>query len=294
MLRPLTVLAMIATMVIGASVRADDDDKADDLRAQAKKLLAQAREFKQAGQVDRAEKAAREAKELLAAANKLDPEDDDDDKKPKAANTEKEPRKEKTPKPEGDPVKKPVKEEPRKVEKHEGEPVKKPVKEEPRKVEKHEGEPVKKPLTKEIEFRVIEKREGEPVKKPQPGGEPHGLKFEIVPGKVPGEPGAAPKVLFLAMKSPEGGQPNIEAKMRHMAEAAKHLREAGMGEMAEHLERQIGQMKEHLMRMQQERGGPGAGGPGADLHRALQELRAEVNALRQQVREMRAEMGKRN
>jgi hypothetical protein len=257
----LTLLAGL--LAAGAPARADDDDKADRLRAEAKKLMAEARELKEAGEPDRAEKAHRKAKELLTEAEGLGGEE----KKPKAIKEEKEPKKEKV---EG--AAKPIK-----GDKHDDDD--KPV--------KKDGAPEKHVKGDKPDH------DDKPVKKHDPAHHEKGAEPKH-PGKVVGfekAPAKAPpfKAGFFESKKDFGHDgARMEATMMHLAQAAKHLREAGAADVAEHIERQIGQMKQQMS----EQPGKGAG-HGPELHQVIQELRREVAELREAVREMRSEREKR-
>lgn len=219
----------LAAGLLSTSVAHAQADKVDAIRAEAKRLMVQARELKQAGEPERAEAVASEAKKLMAVADEL------------AGQA---------------PVKK------------KGEPkAQKAVKPQPQKTPKqppHKAEP-------KVEKKI--KVPGLPVavKKPM---------LEAVPPPRKVAPGHA--------KGPIGAEQRLE----HLMAASHHLRAAGAVDVAENLERHIGEMKRQMMAAKHQQHGSGhehSGQPGGEID----QLRREVAELRRAIQELRAELQQR-
>jgi hypothetical protein len=90
------------------------------------------------------------------------------------------------------------------------------------------------------------------------------------------------------------------ARLRHVQEAIRHLRAAGMMEPAQHLEEAARQMRQELERQnagrgnepQPQKGARPDAGPSEELRREIGQLREQLQRMSQEVREMRAQMEK--
>lgn len=239
-----------------STLRAEEESKADKLRTEAKRLLQLANE------VDRQENA-------------------DDDRKPE--------------KPKGD--KHPT------IKKHDHEgDIKAPVKPEPKKGDKvppSDKLPAsdKHPHPDKVPYR----KDAKPIDAPAPrvklgpDGKPLPPKDTLTPKAPFDHPkhspdfkGPPPMKQPPFVKSPGPGH-EVEQKLMHMMQAAKHLREAGMIDMADNLEKAAGDMKRHLAEQRAHSGGPDA----REDRKIIDELRREVAQLRETVKRMQHEDGRR-
>lgn len=89
-----------------------------------------------------------------------------------------------------------------------------------------------------------------------------------------------------------GAAEELGRRIHHLEIAIENLRAAGMHEPAEHLERQLNELRrareQHAQRAERaERDRPQADGHLAELHHTVRDLRAEVQELRQIVEELR-------
>lgn len=252
-----TIVLLSGVFAGPQSVRAQEESKADRLRAEAKKLLAAAEELDRGAKADKAE---REEKKIKA------------DKKPGEKKKEKE---------DNDDDKRPAKPEPRKADQGPARD-KEPQARDPKPSPKgpplpREGADRKEPPQGGIRLELM-LRGGEDG----PGGGHDGkgpvpMKAMLFKGQGDGAKGG-PAMMGMPGKSPGGP----EQKLMHMTQAAQHLREAGVNDMAEQIERAAGEMKRQLA---QQRDGGGSG----ELRQVIEQLRHEVGELREVVKRMQQE-----
>lgn len=270
------IIVMAGLSILSPSLRAEEPSKADQLRA--------------------------EAKRLMQLANELDrKETGDADRKPEKPKLDKQPAIKKELKEPGDKV--PVEAQPKKIVK-DAPSDKFPVKPEPKKLLKdpvHDKVPVKPEPKKEFKEPGHEKvphvKDVKPIDAPAPRVKfgPDGKvlvpkdQLMLKPAFPKGDPGAhvAPPVKQRIPNARPAGE--AEQKLAHMMEAAKHLREAGINDMADNLERGAAEMKRRMA----EQRALGSGPDTAEARQLIEQLRREVIELRESIKRMQQEDGRR-
>ncbi len=264
-----TIIMLASLFALGQPLRAEDGSKADKLRAEAKRLLQLANEVERqenadAGRKEDKPKGDKPAIKKPPHEGDIKPPAKPDPKKgDKPAVVDKKPAGPKVP---GD--------------KHPGD--KGPGDKHPH----HDKAPIAKDL-KPVD--------GPPRVKLTPDGKPLPFQDKPLLKSPPGH--AKPGPDFKGpppMKQPpsaRGPVPGHEAeqKLMHMMHAARHLREAGMVDMAANLEKAAGEMKRHIA----EHGGKGPGPDAGDARQVIDQLRREIAELRETVKRMQHEQDRR-